>query len=157
MTNMQQYEHPLFLFEIIENFKNIAEYTSRSRPTRSGQAGFESSRFYIYMPIHMKYAKYVIQVLYLACAWPLVARQVRWTCSHAIQTSHLLCSRPAMHSMPFCVNGDCACVDRKQILQQTCCESLGILARLSIRFQYGGQWTRNNIQDLCLFTTLVDD
>ena len=21
-----------------------------------------------------------------------------------------------LHSMPFCVNGDCACVDRKQIL-----------------------------------------
>ena len=38
------------------------------------------------------------KVLDLECAWLLVALQVRWTCLHAKQTSHLLCSRPAMHS-----------------------------------------------------------
>jgi hypothetical protein len=57
MPNMQQYEHPLFLYvkllKILKIFSNM-----HVEPGLPG-GGRPGSRFYIYMPIHSKYAKYV--------------------------------------------------------------------------------------------------
>ena len=43
---MQQYDHPLFICKIIENFKNIQQYACRTRPTRGRKAGFEILHIY---------------------------------------------------------------------------------------------------------------
>ena len=58
MPNMQQYEHPLFLYVKLLKILKI-EQNMHLEPGQP-PGGRPGSRFYIYMPIHMKYAKYVI-------------------------------------------------------------------------------------------------